>query len=65
MKTGKVKLVDKTRGFGFITRGDDGKDIYFSMAEVKKSEQLQAGDTVTFEIEKTNQGTKAVKIAKT
>lgn len=65
MKTGKVKFVDKTRGFGFITNDDDKKDIYFSVADVERKQRLEAGDNVSFELEKTPQGTKAIKITKT
>jgi cold shock CspA family protein len=64
MKKGIVKLVDKTRGFGFITKDDDKKDMYFGLTDVKKGEALQAGDSVTFETEKTAQGMKAIKVAK-
>lgn len=64
MKKGMVKFVDKTRGFGFITKDDKKEDIYFSLAEAKKGEVLQAGDSVTFETEKTTQGMKAIKVAK-
>jgi len=64
MKKGKVKLVDKTRGFGFLTKDDDGKDVYFSAADIAKGQELKTGDAVTFELEKTPKGTKAIKIAK-
>jgi cold shock CspA family protein len=64
MKTGKVKFVDKIRGFGFITKDDDKKDIYFSLTEVETKQKLEAGDSVFFELEKTPQGTKAIKITK-
>lgn len=64
MKKGIVKFVDKTRGFGFITKDDDKKDIYFSMTDVKKGEAPHAGDSVAFETEKTAQGMKAIKVAK-
>jgi len=64
MKMGKVKFVDRTRGFGFITKDDDKKDVYFSVTDVERKQTLEAGDTVSFEVEKTPQGTKAIKIKK-
>jgi CspA family cold shock protein len=64
MKRGKIKLFDKTRGFGFITKDDDGKDVYFNVADVAKGRELKPGDAVTFELEKTPKGAKAVKVAK-
>lgn len=64
MKRGKVKFYDKTRGFGFITKDDDKKDVYFSITDVEKKQKLEAGDTVKFEVEKTQQGMKAIKISK-
>lgn len=64
MKKGKVKFVDKTRGFGFIIRDDNKKDVYFNIADIEKKEKLDAGDKVTFEVEKTDRGIKATKVAK-
>ena len=64
MKRGKVKFYDKTRGFGFITKDDDKKDVYFSIEDVEKKQKLEAGDAVKFEVEKTQQGTKATRISK-
>ena len=64
MKRGKVKFYDKTRGFGFITKDDDKKDVYFSIEDVEKKQKLEAGDTVKFEVEKTQQGMKATRISK-
>jgi len=64
IKRGKVKFYDKTRGFGFITKDDDKKDVYFSIEDVEKKQKLEAGDTVKFEVEKTQQGMKATRISK-
>ena len=64
IKRGKVKFYDKTRGFGFITKDDDKKDVYFSIEDVEKKQKLEAGDAVKFEVEKTQQGMKATRISK-
>ena len=64
MERGRVKFYDKTRGFGFITKDADKKDVYFSIEDVEKKQKLEAGDAVKFEVEKTQQGMKAIKISK-
>lgn len=54
METGRIKMVDRERGFGFIEPDDrrDGKDVHFSRRALPKPallEDLQPGCRVQFE----------------
>lgn len=58
------KLTD--RGYGFIDQEGEGKDLFFhsnSLVDVS-FEELKEGDAVTFEVEETEKGPSAVKVAK-
>lgn len=58
------KLTDK--GFGFIAREGEEKDLFFhsnSLVGVGFTD-LHEGDKVTFEVEQTDKGPAAVKVAK-
>jgi CspA family cold shock protein len=56
------KKTDK--GFGFITPADQGKDVFFhSKSLVGVSfDELQEGDSVTFETEDSPKGVNAVNV---
>jgi CspA family cold shock protein len=60
---GKVKFFNRMKKFGFIS-GEDGKDYFFHETGLKKSENLQEDDPVTFDVEEGNRGPKAVNVAK-
>ncbi len=62
MPKGKVKIFDETRGFGFIKYRK--QNLYFSINDVKNKKPLEPGDSVRFEIEKTERGPKAAKVEK-
>ncbi|MBN2280265.1 MAG: cold-shock protein [Candidatus Marinimicrobia bacterium] len=49
MSTGKVKWFDETKGFGFITPDDGGKDLFVHHSELKSS-RITDGDEVEYEI---------------
>ncbi|MBU1626210.1 cold shock domain-containing protein [bacterium] len=61
--TGTIKrLTDK--GFGFIAQEDDEKDLFFhstSLVDVT-FEELNEGDAVTFEIEESEKGPRAINV---
>lgn len=61
---GTVKFYDKTRKFGFITKDDDGKDIYFTDSDIAVDQELKAGDRVSFNIRKKKNKMKAVEVTK-
>ena len=62
--TGTVKKVIADRGFGFIT-GDDGKDYFFHRDGLERTlefERLAGGEKVTFDIEPSQRGPRAVRV---
>jgi CspA family cold shock protein len=59
MPTGKVKFFNETKGFGFIT-DENGKDVFVHVSAL--TEQLEQGDTVTFEIKEGKKGPNAVNV---
>ena len=48
---GKVKWFDNTKGYGFITPSDGGKDLFVHMSEIKMDgfKTLKEGATVKYE----------------
>jgi CspA family cold shock protein len=64
MPSGVVKKVIADRGFGFIT-GEDGKDYFFHRDGLEPSVQfdrLLGGEKVTFTVEASPRGPRAVKV---
>ncbi len=64
MNTGTIaRLTDK--GFGFITQEGADKDLFFHANEVVEAryDDLQEGDTVTFEIGEGPKGPHAIEVA--
>lgn len=49
MATGTVKFFNETKGFGFITPDDGGKDLFVHSSEIKNGPIAQ-GDKVEFEV---------------
>ena len=65
MEQGKIaRLTD--RGFGFIARDGEEKDVFFHANELKGVEfnDLKEGDEVTFEVAEGPKGINAVNISK-
>lgn len=63
--TGTVKTkVDK--GFGFISREGEAKDLFFHSNDLQgvTFDEIQVGDTVTFEIVDGDKGPSAKKVAR-
>lgn len=52
MATGTVKWFNESKGFGFISPGDGGKDVFvhFSAIEDQGFRTLSEGQAVTFEV---------------
>ncbi len=62
---GKIKtLTDK--GFGFISREGEEKDLFFHAKELKdvRYEELKVGDEVTFEVVQGDKGPAATNVAR-
>jgi CspA family cold shock protein len=64
MATGTMKKIISDRGFGFIT-GEDGKDYFFHRDGLDRSlefDRLVGGEKVSFEIESSPRGPRAVNV---
>ena len=63
---GKVKWFNPTKGFGFIERGNNEKDVFVHISAVKDAgmDGLDEGQEMTFEIEEGPKGPNAVNLQK-
>ena len=63
---GKVKWFNPTKGFGFIERGDNEKDVFVHISAVRSAgmDGLDEGQAMTFEIEEGPKGPNAVNLQK-
>ncbi|QDT31599.1 MULTISPECIES: cold-shock protein [Thalassoglobus] len=61
MQRGTIKKLVADKGFGFITGGDQGKDLFFHVSSVQDAafESLYEGQNVDFESEEGPKGTRA------
>ncbi|MDA8170069.1 MAG: cold-shock protein [Nitrospiraceae bacterium] len=65
MANGKVKWFNESKGFGFIT-SEDGTDVFvhYSSIEGNGFKSLAEGDPVSFEVENSPKGLRAVNVVK-
>jgi len=63
---GKVKWFNPIKGYGFISRDDDAKDVFVHSSAVKDAgiSDLAEGDPITFEVEEGEKGPSAVNLQK-
>ncbi len=61
MRTGKVKFFNESKGYGFITDEETGRDI-FVHATGLKIENLREGDRVSYEEEEGRKGKVAAQV---
>lgn len=61
---GKVKWFNESKGYGFITRADEGGDVFvhYSSLITDGFKTLAEGQNVEFETEDTEKGLKAVNV---
>ncbi len=61
-----VKKMSDTQGFGFIKREGEAKDLFFHKDKLVNIsfEELQEGDTVSFEVGDSPKGPNAVNVNK-
>lgn len=64
--TGTIKKLVTERGFGFIAREGEAKDLFFHKDKLSgvTFEELKEGDAVTFEIAETEKGPAATDVKK-
>ena len=66
MESGTIKKKVEDRGFGFISREGESKDLFFHSKNVVGTtfEELREGDAVTFEVVQGDKGPAAEKVEK-
>jgi len=64
MTTGTVKFFNATKGFGFITPSDGGKDVFVHISALEASGigHLTEGQKVSFDVQPDAKGAKAVNL---
>ena len=64
--SGKVKWFNPTKGYGFIARDDNAKDVFVHCSAVKTAglRDLADGEAITFEVEEGAKGLSAVNLQK-
>ncbi|MGD0660494.1 MAG: cold shock domain-containing protein [Syntrophorhabdales bacterium] len=64
MTKGTVKWFNESKGFGFIAR-EDGDDVFVHHTSISGTgfKSLSEGQAVTFDVEKTPKGLRAVNVA--
>ena len=65
MTTGTVKWFNESKGFGFITPADGGKDVFdnFSAIQAEGFKVLTEGQSVTFNLEDGPKGPQATNVS--
>jgi CspA family cold shock protein len=60
---GTIKRLVRDRGFGFI-RSSDGQEVFFHRSSLQQMnfDSLKQGDTVEFEVERGEKGSRATNV---
>jgi CspA family cold shock protein len=64
METGTVKWFNETKGFGFITPDNGGKDVFVHYSAIEDSgfRNLTEGQSVSYEVENGPKGPQATNV---
>lgn len=64
MSTGTVKWFNESKGFGFITPSDGGKDVFVHFSAIKADgfRTLREGQSVEFQVENGPKGPQATQV---
>ncbi len=60
MNEGTVKFFNESKGYGFITPNDGGKDVFVHANGLV--DDIREGDTVSYEVEEGRKGLNAVDV---
>ena len=60
MKKGVVKEYNSSKGFGFITPDDGGKDVFVHQSAL--TDDIAEGDKVSYDVEQGDKGLNAVNV---
>ncbi len=60
MSNGTVKFFNNSKGFGFITPDDGGKDVFVHQSAL--TNEIAEGDKVSYDIEESEKGLNAVNV---
>ena len=60
MAKGTVKFFIESKGFGFITPANGGKEVFVHVTGL--IDQIREGDDVTYDVEEGKKGPSAVKV---
>jgi CspA family cold shock protein len=50
MPSGKIKIFNEDKGFGFIKPDDGSNDVFFHVSGLREGDDVTVGKAVTFEI---------------
>jgi CspA family cold shock protein len=62
MSKGTVKFFNNSKGFGFITPDDGGKDVFVHQNGL--TDEITEGDKVSYDVEECQKGLNAVNVVK-
>jgi cold shock protein len=62
MSNGTVKFFNESKGFGFITPDDGGKDVFVHANELNGN-TITEGDKVSYDVEEGKKGLNAVNVS--
>lgn len=61
MSNGTVKFFNRSKGFGFITPADGGKDVFVHQNGL--NDDIYEGDKVSYDVEESPKGLNAVNVS--